>query len=220
MKFSTLCGVAKIRGNQTEAKVLLHERATKYSKAHKKSSAIGNTIEVSVDDMLVKSTNAEDHIGHLREMFRILYKYYMKIKALIDMRSPSSPKEVQSLIGRLGSPELIYIKESKLKNGETLLIYLALSEKAVSSVLMCEEGPVQLLVYYVSKALQDAETSQFDISYKPMPSVKGQALADFVAKFAHIPEDLLEAQPQEDTNMENYMLMDPQTRPEIEPGFY
>ncbi|KAL2517169.1 Uncharacterized protein Adt_13416 [Abeliophyllum distichum] len=47
---------------------------------------------------------------------------------------------------------------SKPKNGETLLIYLAVSEKAVSSVLIREEGPVQLPVYYVSKALQDAET--------------------------------------------------------------
>ncbi|KAL2491805.1 RNA-directed DNA polymerase [Abeliophyllum distichum] len=32
------------------------------------------------------------------------------------------------------------------------------------------------------------ELSQFDISYKSRPSIKGQALADLVVKFAHIPE--------------------------------
>ena len=41
------------------------------------------------------------------------------------------------------------------------------------------------------------ELSQFDISYKPILSIKGQALADFVVEFAHIPEGSLEAQPQE-----------------------
>ncbi|KAL2527223.1 Disease resistance protein TIR-NBS-LRR class family [Abeliophyllum distichum] len=94
----------------------------------------GNTMEVYVDDMLIKSMNAEDHIGHLRKMFKILYKYCMKlnslkcafevvsrkflgymvnqrrieanlekIKMLIDMRSSSFSKDVQSLTGRLAA---------------------------------------------------------------------------------------------------------------------
>ncbi|KAL2526671.1 Retrovirus-related Pol polyprotein from transposon 17.6 [Abeliophyllum distichum] len=85
-------------------------------------------MEVYIDDMLVKSVNTEDHIGHLREMFEILHKYriklnplkfsfgvtsgkflgYMvnkrgievnpkKIKALVDMRSPSFPKEIPKI---------------------------------------------------------------------------------------------------------------------------
>ncbi|KAL2487142.1 Ribonuclease H [Abeliophyllum distichum] len=41
------------------------------------------------------------------------------------------------------------------------------------------------------------ELSQFNISYKSRSSIKGQALADFMEKFAHIPEGLLEAKPQE-----------------------
>ena len=36
---------------------------------------IGRTIEVYVDDMLVKSTKAKDHIRHLEEMFVILCEY-------------------------------------------------------------------------------------------------------------------------------------------------
>ena len=36
-------------------------------------------MEVYVDDMLVKSKKAEDHIKHLGEMFEILRKYQMKL---------------------------------------------------------------------------------------------------------------------------------------------
>ena len=47
---------------------------------------------------------------------------------------------------------------AKPKNGETLYIYLAVSDWAVSAVLIREEDKVQWPVYYVSKALLDAET--------------------------------------------------------------
>ena len=36
-------------------------------------------MEVYIDDMLVKSKKAEDHIKHLDEMFKILRKYQMKL---------------------------------------------------------------------------------------------------------------------------------------------
>ena len=47
---------------------------------------------------------------------------------------------------------------SKPLLGEVLLLYLAVSEHAVSAVLSREEGTKQLPIYYVSKALLDAET--------------------------------------------------------------
>ncbi|WZZ61282.1 hypothetical protein YC2023_061389 [Brassica napus] len=47
---------------------------------------------------------------------------------------------------------------SKPLLGEVLLLYLTLSEHAVSAVLVQEEGTKQLPIYYVSKALLDAET--------------------------------------------------------------
>ena len=40
---------------------------------------IGTTMEVYIDDMLVKSTTAELHIVHLSEAFQILRKYNMKL---------------------------------------------------------------------------------------------------------------------------------------------
>ena len=40
---------------------------------------IGKTMEVYVDDMLVKSKTEEDHIAHLSKCFSILRKYGMKL---------------------------------------------------------------------------------------------------------------------------------------------
>ena len=95
---------------------------------------IGTTMEVCIDDMLVKSTTAELHIAHLSEAFQILRNYNMKqnpakcafgvsaeqflgfivnhlgieanpdkIKAVLDMPSPSGIKEVQRLTGRIAA---------------------------------------------------------------------------------------------------------------------
>ena len=93
---------------------------------------IGTTMEVYIDDMLVKSTTTELHIAYLSEAFQILRNYNMKlnpakcafgvsaekflgfivnhrgieanpdkIKAVLDMPSPSGIKEVQRLTGRI-----------------------------------------------------------------------------------------------------------------------
>ena len=95
---------------------------------------IGTTIEVYIDDMLVKSTKSDLHITYLSEAFQILRNYNMKlnpakcafgvsvgkfmgfivnhrgievnpdkIKALLDMPSPSGIKEVQRLTGRIAA---------------------------------------------------------------------------------------------------------------------
>ncbi|KAK4385515.1 Transposon Tf2-12 polyprotein [Sesamum angolense] len=53
----------------------------------------------------------------------------------------------------LVSPPLL----TKLETGETLYLYLAVSENAVSSVLVRQENREHLPVYYVSKVLQGAE---------------------------------------------------------------
>ncbi|KAL2526542.1 Uncharacterized protein Adt_11596 [Abeliophyllum distichum] len=156
-----------------------------------------------------------------------------KIKALVEMQSPSFPKEVQGLTGRLaalnqfiskstdrcqpffktikGGKKFEWTEEckkafqelkvllgkalllSKPRNGETLLIYLAVSEKAILQKLDTSRRLIKWLI----------ELNQFDISYKPRPSVKGQALADFMVEFGHIPEGLLEGKPQEILLIEN-----------------
>ena len=95
---------------------------------------IGTTMEVYIDNMLVKSTTTELHITHLSEAFQILRNYNMKlnpakcafwvsagkllgfivnhrgieanpdkIKAVLDMPSPSGIKEVQRLTGKIAA---------------------------------------------------------------------------------------------------------------------
>ncbi|XP_074377483.1 uncharacterized protein LOC141719006 [Apium graveolens] len=55
---------------------------------------------------------------------------------------------------QLGNPPLL----SKPLEGETLLLYLAVSDYSISAVLVREDEQVQYPVYYVSKRLLDAET--------------------------------------------------------------
>ena len=95
---------------------------------------IGKTMEVYMDDMLVKSKTVVAHVVHLSDTFVVLRKYRMKlnplkcafgvasrkflgfmvnhrgieatpkkIQALIDMRSPSKMKEVQSLTRKVAA---------------------------------------------------------------------------------------------------------------------
>lgn len=195
---------------------------------------LGKTMEVYVDDMLVKSLMAKKHIEHLAEAFKTLRRYHMrlnplkcafgvasgkflgyivnqrgieanpeKIKALIEMRSPQKPKEVQRLTGRLaalnrfismatekclpffktlkGGGKFQWTPEcekafqelknylgrapllSKPREGEPLLLYLAVAESSISSVLVREEASYQLPIYYVSKALLPAEVRYPDM---------------------------------------------------------
>ncbi|XP_074352696.1 uncharacterized protein LOC141691843 [Apium graveolens] len=60
----------------------------------------------------------------------------------------------QNIKKHLSSPPIL----SNPKEGETLVLYLAVSDFAVSAVLVREEDSIYLPVYYVSKRLADAET--------------------------------------------------------------
>lgn len=50
-----------------------------------------------------------------------------------------------------------------------LQLYLAVSEHAVSAVLVREEGKKQLPIYYVSKSLHDAETRYSHLDKLALP---------------------------------------------------
>ncbi|XP_074351895.1 uncharacterized protein LOC141691046 [Apium graveolens] len=60
----------------------------------------------------------------------------------------------QNIKKYLSSPPIL----SNPKEGETLVLYLVVSDFAVSAVLVREEDGIQLPVYYVRKRLDDAET--------------------------------------------------------------
>ena len=69
----------------------------------------------------------------------------------------------------IGSPPFL----SKLKDGETLYIYLVVFERAVSDILVREENRVKWLVYYVSKTLLDGETRYSEIEKLSLALVVG-----------------------------------------------
>ena len=95
---------------------------------------IGRNIEVYVDDMLVKSKEEEDYLDDLKETFKTLRQYSIKlntskcafgvssgkfldfmvsqrgieanpkkVRAILEMSSPKTIKEVQSLTGRVAA---------------------------------------------------------------------------------------------------------------------
>ncbi|RRC42143.1 reverse transcriptase-like protein, partial [Escherichia coli] len=190
---------------------------------------LGRTMEVYIDDMLVKSERSIDHVAHLKQSFDILRQYKMKlnptkcsfgvragkflgylvtqrgieaspeqVKAIIEIQSPRNVKEVQKLTGRVAALNRFISRSSdkchlfynvlrknqgflwtdehekalqelkkymvspplltKPVEGESLQLYLAVSEHATSAVLVREEDQQQRPIYYVSKSFLDAET--------------------------------------------------------------
>ncbi|KAJ9539491.1 hypothetical protein OSB04_032224 [Centaurea solstitialis] len=190
---------------------------------------LGRTMEVYIDDMLVKSERSHDHIHHLKQSFDILRQYKMKlnptkcsfgvragkflgymvtqrgieaspeqIKAITEIQSPRNVKEVQKLTGRVAALNRFISRSSdkchlfynvlrknqgfkwteahekalqdlkqymaspplltKPIEGESLQLYLAVSNNVVSAVLVREDDQQQHPIYYVSKSFLNAET--------------------------------------------------------------
>ena len=191
---------------------------------------LGSTMEVYIDDMLVKSKQCPDHATHLHQDFDILQEYGMKLnplkcafgvnvgrflgfmvtqrgivanpaqlKVVLQSSAPNSKKEIQQLTSRLaalgrfisrftdrlkpffttlrGASRAKWDKECDRafiaikqyltgppilvspEAGDTLYLYLAASDIAVSATLFKECGDTKLrTVFFVSKSLTDAET--------------------------------------------------------------
>ncbi|GKV40349.1 hypothetical protein SLEP1_g48006 [Rubroshorea leprosula] len=153
-------------------------------------SQIGRNLEVYVDDIVVKSLKAENHLANLDETFNNLKKNRMRLnptKCIFDvesrkflgfmvsrrgieiMRSAAQKdgsgkqkkfkwnQECQAtfdeLKSYLSSPPLL----TKAMDGEILYLYLDISNEAISSVLVREEGKQQKPIYYINNVLHIAE---------------------------------------------------------------
>ena len=191
---------------------------------------LNNTMEVYIDDMLVKSKLRSDHTAHLQQTFDLLKEYGTKLnplkcafgvsvgrflgfmvtqrgikanpvqlKAILQSSAPSSKKGIQQLTSRLAAlgrfisrftdrlkpffttlrgenraewneecnRAFVAIKQCLIEPpilvspeaGDTLYLYLAASDIAVSAALFKEYGDAKLRpVFFVSKSLTDAET--------------------------------------------------------------
>ncbi|KAM1790371.1 hypothetical protein ACFX12_034447 [Malus domestica] len=133
---------------------------------------IGKSMEVCVDDMLVKSKHVDQHITNLSETFTILKRFIFKatdrcahfFKALKGSKkyitwTDACAKAFKNLKDYMSKAHLL----SKPEVGDTLIIYMSVSASAVSSVLIRNNGNVERPVYYASKTLQDAKTRYFNI---------------------------------------------------------
>ncbi|XP_058103548.1 uncharacterized protein LOC131247126 [Magnolia sinica] len=127
--------------------------------------------------------------------------FFQQLKGYKKMEWTSKCEQAfQELKQYLGSPLLLL----KPKEGEPLLLYLAVSALAISSALIREVGNKQYPVYYMSKEMVPAKTKypsieklaislvfsarrlqlgDIDIQYRPKIAIKGQAVADFIVEF-------------------------------------
>ena len=72
---------------------------------------IDKTMEVYVDDILIKSKVASDHVAYLTDMFRILRAYHMKLNPLKCTFGMASGKFLGFMVNQRGieaSPEKIH----------------------------------------------------------------------------------------------------------------
>jgi hypothetical protein len=65
-------------------------------------SQIGKTVEVYIDDILVKSVRKEDHLAHLREVFEILRKDKLRLNASKCLFGVHSRKFLGHIISNRG----------------------------------------------------------------------------------------------------------------------
>ncbi|KAL8155151.1 hypothetical protein AgCh_000514 [Apium graveolens] len=132
---------------------------------------IGKTMEFYVEHMLVKSLVKTDHITHLREAFEVLRRvaalgrfisksgdkclsFFKSLKKVKDfVWSEESENAFEELKKYMAQASLL----AKPALNEVLYLYLAVSESALSSVLVKEELKIQKPVYYVSKILHGVE---------------------------------------------------------------
>ncbi|XP_058099790.1 uncharacterized protein LOC131244158 [Magnolia sinica] len=124
---------------------------------------IGQTMEVYVNDMLVKSIRASNHIADLGETFLILQEYRMKLNPSkcafgvglgkflgfqVSQRSiEANPKKIKALLD-MSLPQTT-------KEIQCLTEWVSIS--AVSFALIKDVGGRKYPVYYVSKAMVPAE---------------------------------------------------------------
>nr|CAN65076.1 hypothetical protein VITISV_028912 [Vitis vinifera] len=137
---------------------------------------VGRTVEVYIDDIVVKSKTREEHVLHLQEVFHLLRKYDMKLNSSKCAFGVSAGKFLGFMVSQRGievSPDQVKASAfEKIKHflmqppilssplpGEKLYMYLAVSKWAISVVLFrCPSPKEQKPIYYVSRALTYVET--------------------------------------------------------------
>ncbi|XP_013594822.1 uncharacterized protein LOC106378082 [Brassica napus] len=102
---------------------------------------LGVTMEVYIDDMLVKSLHAADHLRYLQDCF----------ETNTDEKCEEAFTQLKHY---LTTPPVL----AKLDGGDVLSLYVAVSQAAVSSVLIKEDRGEQKPIFYTSRRMTGPET--------------------------------------------------------------
>ncbi|KAL2243755.1 UNVERIFIED_CONTAM: Retrovirus-related Pol polyprotein from transposon opus [Sesamum indicum] len=143
---------------------------------------LGKTMEVYVDDMLVKSKRSQDHIGDLAQAFNIMRTYSMKLnpdKCTFSVRGgkfrgymvsergiEANPEKIQAIM-KLRSPTSI--KEVQKLTGKIASLSRFISRSADRSLSFFKDGEVLFLYLAISEnavvLVKEEEKSQNPVYY-------------------------------------------------------
>ncbi|KAK2996844.1 hypothetical protein RJ639_025975 [Escallonia herrerae] len=146
MKFPTEHGIGEVKGDQTTARQCY---VTSCQSKNKEALIIEDLRE---DTKMQRGEPVEDLVSI--EVYPGEKDKTVRIGSNLKEVTKLELRSFEELKTHLSSPPLL----SKPFPGEDLLIYLSVTEVAVSTVLIREENGIQKPIYYVSKVLQDVET--------------------------------------------------------------
>ncbi|XP_024016302.1 uncharacterized protein LOC112089777 [Eutrema salsugineum] len=140
---------------------------------HMFASQLGKTMEVYIDDMVVKSLHAKDHISHLSTCFDILNEYGMKLNP------------AKCTFGVTAGEFLVVVSARKLRPYFQSHSITVLTDQPLRTILHSSSQSGRLAKWAV-------ELSEYDIEYKNRTSAKSQVLADFLIE---LPKEFVVEQP-------------------------
>uniref|UniRef100_A0A2N9G212 RNA-directed DNA polymerase n=1 Tax=Fagus sylvatica TaxID=28930 RepID=A0A2N9G212_FAGSY len=126
------------------------------------SGLLGKTVEVYIDDMVVKSIKGTDHVEDLKQVFSILRRHNLKLNASKCAFGVGSGKFLGFMVTQRGieaNPDQIAaIQGLQPPKNVREVQRLTGSDKAVSTAIVRDESGEQRSVYYISKTMSEAET--------------------------------------------------------------
>ncbi|XP_031260926.1 uncharacterized protein LOC116119120 [Pistacia vera] len=152
-----------------------------------------DTMEVYIDDMLVKSLMAEQRLDHLSQAFTVLKKYNMKLNLAKCSFRVSSGKFLGYMLPVYYVSKSLLDAEARYSQFKKLALALVHASRKLRPYFQCH-SIVVLTSFPLKKILHKpelssrltqwtVELSEFDISFQPRTTVKSQALADCIADF-------------------------------------
>nr|XP_027067612.1 uncharacterized protein LOC113693248 [Coffea arabica] len=125
---------------------------------------IHQEMEVYVDDIIIKTKKAEDHLIDLRKLFERLWKYNLKLNPAKCAFGAPAGKMLGFIISKMG----IKIDPAKIKppvlvppkSSRPLIMYLSVLDEAVGCVLgqHDDSGRKEQAIYYLSKKFTQYES--------------------------------------------------------------